>query len=155
MKPARCIELRRVHVEVAIQTRENCWALLDHLAHIAKPSTGAPTMLLLFARMATTACGWLGGDLRVELRRARETVSVDLLTELGDNLGKRVFPSLAVNAPIDEFLGAVKRIPQMVKPLTVVKRTANVLVLGPARRGKRAGGVPSRSGNRSVLKRKR
>jgi hypothetical protein len=40
-------------------------------------------MLLVFARMATTACIWLDGDLRVELRRDRETVWIDVLTELG------------------------------------------------------------------------
>jgi hypothetical protein len=130
MRPARCIELQKAHVESGVRTREDCLALLEHLAYVAEPGTGAPMMLLVFARMATTACVWLDGDLRVELRRDRETVWVDVLTELGTSMRERVFPSLAVNAPLEEFLGAVKRVPQMIKPLTALKATADLLSLG-------------------------
>ncbi len=113
MKPARCIDLKRAHIEAGIVTKEDCGALLDHLAYIAEPSTGAPTMLLVFARMATTACVWLDGDLRIELRRDRETIWIDAMTELGGGMGERVFPSIAVHVPFDEFLGAVERLPRL------------------------------------------
>jgi hypothetical protein len=87
-------------------------------------------MLLVLARMATTACVWLDGDLRIELHRDRETTWIDVLTKLGGTMGEHVFPSLAVNAPFDEFLGAVERIPQMVSPLSVLKKSADRMALG-------------------------
>ncbi len=130
MKPARCIDLKRAHIEAGIETKEECGALLDHLAHVAEPSTGAPTMLLVFARMATTACVWLDGDLRIELRRDRDSIWIDVLTELGGSAGERVFPSIAVHVPFDEFLGAVERLPQMIKPLSVLRKTTDRLTLG-------------------------
>jgi hypothetical protein len=130
MDLSRCIDLNRAHIEAAVQTREDCWALLDHLAYIAEPKTGAPTMLLVFARMATTACVWLDGDLRIELRRDRDSVWIDVLTELGDGKGERVFPVLCVHVPFDEFRGAVQRIPHMVKPLSLLHNTTDRLTLG-------------------------
>jgi hypothetical protein len=130
MELSRCIDLTRAHIEAGVQTREDCGALLDHLAYIAEPKTGAPTMLLVFARMATTACVWLDGDLRIELRQDRDSVWIDVLTELGDGKGERVFPVLCVHVPLDEFRGAVQRIPDMVKPLSVLKNTKDMLTLG-------------------------
>jgi hypothetical protein len=118
------------HIEASVTTKEGCWALLDHLAYIAEPRTGARTMLLVFARMATTACLWLEGGLRIELRRDRDTVWIDVLTERGGGIAERVFPSIAVHVPFDEFLGAVERVPRMVNPLSVMTITPDRLTLG-------------------------
>jgi hypothetical protein len=118
------------HIEASVTTKKACWALLDHLAYIAEPSTGAPTMLLVFARMATTACVWLEGGLRIELHRDRDTVWIDVLTEPGESIADRVFPSIAVHVPLEEFLGAVERVPEMVNPLSVVTKTHDCLTLG-------------------------
>jgi hypothetical protein len=114
----RCIYLGKAEIVRASAASRDCRALLEHFAVIAKPHDGAPLLLLLFARLATVACDWLDGDLFIlmEARRPWSTV-VTVATELGSGMREKVFPSIELAVPLDEFTGAVARIPQMVHPL--------------------------------------
>jgi len=83
----------------------------------------------VFARMATTACTWLDGDLRVDLTARRDETLVQVSTELGGGLLERAVAPLTVRAPIAEFLRAIDRVPRLVAPLTVRTRAPTKLVL--------------------------
>jgi hypothetical protein len=129
MNLSRCIDLKHAHVEAAMTSREACGALLAHLTYIARPASGAPMMLLVFARMATTACQWVDGDLRVRLRADRDATWVEVLSELAGGLAERVFPVIVVDVPFQEFAGAVARVPKMIAPLTVSASSEDAMTL--------------------------
>jgi hypothetical protein len=126
----RCLDLGQDDVAAAVESRERTRELLQHLAKVAEPGTGAAKSLLVFARMATTACGWLDGDLRVDIVGDADVCAVEVLEELGMGMRERVFPPLAFAAPLDEFVRAVERVPHMIAPLTVKSKTPRRMVLG-------------------------
>jgi hypothetical protein len=125
----RCIMVTDNDVEEAVVSRATAQALFDHLAKVAKPNEGAPKILLLFARMATTACDWLDGELRVEIVGDGELSVLESMTELGGGLRERALPSFAVHVPLSEFVRAVERVPRMIEPLCVKSKTDRRLVL--------------------------
>jgi hypothetical protein len=125
----RCFELTDAIVAEATLSRGGTKALLDRLAKIAKPNEGAPKILLVFARMATGACEWLDGDLRVEMVGDGDLSVVDVMTELGGGLRERALPSFVVNVPVVEFARAVERVPRMIAPLNVRSKSERRLVL--------------------------
>ncbi len=108
--------------------RARIFALLEHLARIARPSTGAPKILVVAAHIGT--CAWLDGELVVRLRRdAPRTTRLELLVDDGLN-AERVLGPLAIEAPIEEFQNAVRARPDMVQPLMAQgKRDDDRLVL--------------------------
>ncbi len=125
----RCFELTDGDVAAAVQTSAGAKALIDHMASIAKPNQGAPKILLLFARMTTTACDWLDGYLRVEIVGDKDVTVIELLTELGGGLRERALPSFSMKVPVSEFVRAVERVPKMVEPLAVKTKSDKRLVL--------------------------
>ncbi len=125
----RCFALTDHDVEVAVASRATTKSLLDHMAKVAKPNEGAPKILLLFARMATTACDWLDGELRVELVGDAQVCVIEAMTELGGGLRERALPPFSVSVPLGEFVRAVDRVPRMIEPLHVKSRSERRLVL--------------------------
>jgi hypothetical protein len=115
----RCIDLQRSHIVDAVRSREDCAALLKHLCAISRPSTGAPLVLLLFARMATPECAWLDGGLQVDAIGEGEKTTFDVLQDLGVGMGERLFPRAVMKAPLSEFVRALRRVPAMSGPLEV------------------------------------
>ena len=139
----RGIHLSKAAIIEATESRAQCKALLEHLSSISRPNDGAPLILLLFARLATLACDWLDGDLRVELEsinstrgesekgkpaHARNATLVTVMVEMGGGFREKVFSGIEIRAPLDELTGAIERVPQMVQPL-LAKKTPNGLVL--------------------------
>ncbi len=87
--------------------------------------------MLVFARMATTACEWLDGGLRIGLSadgNGSDTLA-EITTDLGGGLLERALPSIVLRAPLAEFTRAVDRVPRMIAPLKVVTRSGQHLVL--------------------------
>jgi hypothetical protein len=125
----RCLDLQEADIAEAIRTRQSTQALLAHLAEVSAPDTGAAKVLLVFARMATTACEWLDGGLRVELKPHADGTRVDLATDLGGGLRERVLPPIVLRAPLEEFSRAIDRVPRMVAPLERQGRAGLCLVL--------------------------
>ena len=124
----RCIEVTRGDILAATESRQACKIFLDRLATISRPQHGGPLLLLLFARMATTACEWLDGDLRIELVANDGRTSVDVQTALGFGAAERVFPPFEFNLPLDEFMGAITRVPQMIWPLALKVSEGRILL---------------------------
>jgi hypothetical protein len=125
----RCISLTDADLATAAASRNEAKALLDHMAKVAKPNEGSPKILLIFSRMATTACDWLDGELRVELVGDGEICVIEVMTELGGGLRERALPSFTVGVPLGEFVRAVERVPRMIEPLLVKTKTERRLVL--------------------------
>jgi hypothetical protein len=124
-----CMEMSEKDVMTALGSREECKELLARFAEIAKPGSGAPRLLFLFARMATIACAWVEGDLRIELKLDGDTTSIDIVSELGPGLRERFLPTLTIQAPLSEFVHAVERFPHAISPLTLKKKTWRRIVL--------------------------
>jgi hypothetical protein len=125
----RCLDLSEADIARAAGDREEAGRLLKHIAQIAKPSSGAPKVLLLLARMGTTACEWLDGELRIEVVGDEQVCVVEIMTELGGGHRERVFPSFVMQVPLSEFSRAIERVPHMISPLTVKVHIARRLVL--------------------------
>ncbi len=114
----RCLDISEKDIAAAVETREACKLLLDHVATVAAANQGAPKLLLVLARMATTACDWVDGELRIEMVGDGEVTVVELMSELGGGMRERVLPSFSINVPLAEFTRAVERVPHMIEPLT-------------------------------------
>ncbi|HEX3345375.1 MAG TPA: hypothetical protein VHS09_12415 [Polyangiaceae bacterium] len=125
----RCMDLAEVDIVRAIVDREHTKALLAHLASRSSPNTGVAKALLVLARMATTACDWIDGDLAIELTAANGTTRIDVATDLGGGLKERVFATLVFQALLEEFSRAIERVPHMVAPLRVGAKTPQRIAL--------------------------
>jgi hypothetical protein len=126
----RCLDLQERDIVAALVTRERTRATLAHLAAVSAPDTGVAKVLLVLARLATTACDWIDGDLFVELVAAGDATRVEVVTELGGGLRERVFPSMVFQAPLAEFARAVARVSHMIAPLRVRTRSVQRITLG-------------------------
>jgi len=115
----RCLDITREELIAATASREACSSFLDHVARIAKPREGAPLVLFLFSRMATTACEWLEGGLRIDLIAKGEHTIVDVQVYLGEGFAERVFPRHTLAVPLDELEQSIQRFPKMIWPLAV------------------------------------
>lgn len=125
----RCLDLQEQDIVEAIASGDSTRALLARLASLSAPNTGCAKVLLLFARMATTACGWIDGDLVVELLAKDDTTVVEVATDLGGGLRERALPSLLLHAPLAEFTRAIDRVPHMIAPLSIQAKSPKRVVL--------------------------
>src|SRR4051794_40537055 len=96
----RCLDLSEAEIARAVTSRAETRDLLDHLSKIARPSSGSPKLLLILARLATTTCDWLDGDLRIEIMGDEQVSVIEIMTELGAGRRERVFPSFAMQVPL-------------------------------------------------------
>lgn len=127
---ARCLDLNETDIVRAIAARDRTKAVLAHLAALSAPNTGVAKVLLVFARMATTACDWIDGDLAIELVALGDATQVDVVTELGGGLRERVFPPLLFQAPLEEFARAIERVSRMIRPLRIGAKSPQRIALG-------------------------
>jgi serine/threonine protein kinase len=123
------MEMSEKDVMTALGSREDCKELLARFAEIAKPGTGAPRLLFLFSRMATIACGWVEGDLRIEMKLDGDATTIDAISELGPGVRERLLPQVAIPVPLGEFVRAVERFPKAISPLVLKKATSRRIVL--------------------------
>jgi len=126
----RCLDLNEADIVRAIVDREHTRALLSHLAACSAPNTGVAKALLVLARMATTACDWIDGDLAIELIVVDGATRVNVATDLGGGLRERVFPPLVFQASLEEFARAIERVAHMVAPLRIGAKTPQRITLG-------------------------
>ncbi len=123
----RCLDLTERDFDAALDDRDICRALVLRIAAVARPETGAPKVLLLFARMAKLGCYWLEGTLRVELMGDAETTTLEVMTDSA-GLRERVFAPVALAVGLPEFAKAVARLPHMIDPLELVASTKRRMV---------------------------
>jgi hypothetical protein len=128
---SRCAEISDEVVARAVLSHDAMKALLARAGEIARPMEGAARILVALARMATTACTWLEGDLVVEIVGDDEVSVVEVLAELGGGLRERVFPTFTLHVSIDEFVRAVRLVPRMVLPLKMQERAGRLIFSAP------------------------
>jgi hypothetical protein len=124
-----CMEMSETDVMEALGSREGCVELLARFAEIAKPGGGSARLLFLFARMATIACGWVDGDLSIEIKLDGDATRIEAMSELAAGLRERLLPPVTIRAPFAEFVLAVERFPHVIHPLAVRKKTWRRIVL--------------------------
>jgi hypothetical protein len=125
-------DLREDHISGAIVSRDETRALLTHLSAVSAPDTGAAKALLVYARMATTACDWLDGDLCIDLVGEVDDTSIRAFTELGGGLRERLFAPMLFRAPLAEFARSIGRVPHMIAPLVMRSGTLQRVRLSAA-----------------------
>jgi hypothetical protein len=128
----RCLELSDRDVASAVADRRMAKALLDQLAKVSRPGDGAPKLLLVFAKMASSEVDWIDGALRVEMVGDGDVTVVEVLSELGFGMRERVFASFKMGVPLEEFARAVERVPHMIAPLAISTSANRRLVLSAA-----------------------
>jgi hypothetical protein len=124
----RCFELTEDAIADAAESRDGTRALLEHMARVSSPDSGAAKVLLLLARLATTAASeWMDGDLYVEIIGDGQITAIELTSDLGGGMRERLFQPVRFKAPLDEFTRAIDRVPHMLNPLAVsMKSSARV-----------------------------
>jgi hypothetical protein len=122
---ALCLDLQERDLADALRARETTKALLAHLAAISAPNTGVAKVLIVLSRMATTACNWIDGDLRIDVVGDEDETVIEVATELGGGLRERLFAPFSFRTPVEEFARAIDRVPHMIVPLVVRARSAH------------------------------
>jgi hypothetical protein len=139
---SRCLDVQEADLTSAVASRDSTKALLTHLSAICAPNTGAAKVLLVFSRMATTACGWIDGDLCVDLAADGDRTLIEAATELGGGLRERVLPSMSFRAPIVEFIRAIERVPHAIAPLGIRARSPQGVALSATEATRRTTAPP-------------
>lgn len=128
----RCRDITDDHINAAIESRGDTRGLLEHLVAISKPREAGARVLLVFAKMASPACDWLDGALRIEIARDGTGTVIESFSVIGAGLKERVFPRLVFNVPFEEFLVAIKKFPQAIAPMSIELQNEDKLSLSAA-----------------------
>lgn len=118
-------EISTAHVEAAIASRATFRAFLERAAAVARPEDGGPKVLMAIA--ALPRCTWLAEDLFLEILGDELGSQLDLLVH--GEVGERIFPSVTLDVPFDEFVRAVRVAPQLIRPFTVRESDEGRLML--------------------------
>jgi hypothetical protein len=89
--------------------------LLERMARVAKPKTGAHRMLLVLAKLAEV--DWINGGLQVTLSDFGVTTEVDVRVDDGRIAAR--WRSFSVSVPVSEFSDWVRQWPSAIRPLTL------------------------------------
>jgi len=118
-------EITAAHVEAAVGSRATFRAFLERAAEVSRPEDGGPKILMAIAALAR--CSWLEGDLFLEILGDELGSQLDLLVH--GEVGERIFPSVTLDVPFDEFVRAVRVAPHLVRPFTVQESDEGRLAL--------------------------
>lgn len=124
----QCTELRDAHIAHAVSSSDAMEALLARFAQMAAPGRGAPIILAALARLATTACDWIEGELRIEISGDEAKTKIAVSTSLGAGFREKLFSDTVMRVPFDEFRRGIKKAPRLIEPLSV-KDSGKLIVL--------------------------
>jgi len=102
--------------------------LLARFSEIAAPNKGAPIILAALARLGTTACDWIDGELRIEISGDAEKTKIAVSSSIGAGFREKLFADTVLRVPFEEFARGVARAPKLIEPLAV-KQTGKLIVL--------------------------
>jgi hypothetical protein len=124
----QCTELRDAHIVAAVGSSEMMTELLARFARIAAPGKGAPIVLAAFARLGTTACDWIDGELRIEISGDQTQTKIAASTTIGAGFREKLFADTILKVPLEEFSRGIARAPRLIEPLHV-KESGKRIVL--------------------------
>ena len=122
------MELRDGHITHAVSSSDAMESLLARFAEIASPGKGAPIILAALARLGTTACHWIDGELRIEISGDETKSKIAASTTLGGGFREKLFPDTVLRVPLEEFSRGIQRAPKLIKPLEL-KESGKRIVL--------------------------
>lgn len=100
-------------------------------AEIAAPNKGGPVILAALARLGTTACTWIEGELRIEITGDASTTRIAVSSSLGAGFREKCFADTILNVPIEEFSRLLARSPKLIEPLQVVEKGGRIVFSAP------------------------
>ena len=124
----KCSELRDAHIIAAVSSSETMEELLSRFAEIATPGKGAPILLAAFARLGTTACEWIDGELRIEISGDATQTKIAASRSIGAGFREKLFADTILRVPLEEFSRGIARAPKLIEPLRV-KESGKRIVL--------------------------
>ena len=124
----KCTELRDAHIVHAVSSSDAMEALLARFAELAAPGKGAPIILAALARLGTTACDWIDGELRIELSGDNTQTKIAVSTSIGAGVREKLFADTVLRVPLAEFSRGIQRAPRLIQPL-LVNETGHRIVL--------------------------
>lgn len=130
--PESLHDLTDAQIKAAIGSSEEFEIFLKFLAGLAEPEKGAPKILRAIARMASSDCSWLDGELRVEIDGNEQSTTIAVLSELGGGFREAVFPRLKLAVPLDEFTRAVRVAPKMYAPMVTAPHATRLVLVASA-----------------------
>lgn len=107
-------------------------ALLKRFVELAGPGRGAPLILAALARLGTTACDWIDGELQIEIWGDAKKTTIAVSSSIGAGFSEKVFQDTQLAVPIDEFKVFVPRATQLLEPLAVVQNDQRIVLAVPA-----------------------
>lgn len=125
----RCAELRERHIVAAAESSESMQALLERFEEIASPGAGAPVLFLALARLATTTCDWLEGELRIELSGDDAKTRISVSTTIGGGFREKAFRDAVLRVPLAEFNHAALSMPKLIEPLVLSESGRRIVLL--------------------------
>jgi hypothetical protein len=126
-----CTELRDAHIIEAVSSSDEMEALLRRFAAIAAPGRGGPVILAALARLGTTACTWIDGELRIEISGDTVQTKIAVSSSLGAGFREKCFADTIMKVPIEEFSRLLARSPKLIEPLTVLEKGARIVLSAP------------------------
>lgn len=126
-----CTELRDAHITQAVTSSEEMEALLARFVEIAGPNKGAPIILAALARLGTTACTWIDGELRIEITGDAARTKIAVSSSLGAGFHEKCLADTLLPAPLEEFTRLLARAPKLIEPLLVVETGARIVLRAP------------------------
>lgn len=126
-----CTELRDAHIVEAVSSSDEMEALLTRFAEIAAPNKGAAILLAALARLGTTACTWIDGELRIELSGDAEQTKIAVSSSLGAGFREKCFADTILKVPLQEFSRLLARSPKLIEPLQVMEKGARIVLTAP------------------------
>jgi hypothetical protein len=123
----RNIDINDAHIAHAIASSDAFRALLARASEVSRPEEGGPKLLTACA--ALVRAPWVDGRLRIELNGDDQRTELNILIEAG--FRERLFPTVTLNVPLDEFVRAARLVPRLIAPLTVVEAEPTLILRQP------------------------
>lgn len=118
-----CADLSDEDIEIAFEPqrspadqppRDRVLALLQKMAEVARPSSDAPRILLVVARLVRS--GLMKGVVEVKLKRTDQGTTLDVTSDDGISV-ERLFRSATIAAPLSEFEAFFAEFERKLSPL--------------------------------------
>lgn len=122
------VGLKARDLEAASRSQDQCAALLKRLSRTRSPGL-SPSLLTIFARLASPSCRWLEGDVAIELFAEEDATRVRVLAELGAGQRERVLPPVTVPSILEDLTDVAERSPSLLGSLRLERVSSRCVLL--------------------------